>query len=489
MTTAVPVEIPSHTEILVIGSGAGGAATAATLAERGYEVLVLEEGPDEDTGNVATNSPDAIARLYRNGGMTPILGTPNIAYVEGRCLGGSTEVNSAFWHRLPDDCYERWSRRYGVTGLSADALSPYFEALETQLSVSRIGAAPLPKSSQVFREGLEKMGWEHMEVPRCQRDDPSKSPFAPGNKQSMQRTFLPRARAAGARIVTSCKATRLHCRGGRAVDVEVRRQEHTVRISAESVFVCAGAVQSAALLRRSGITHNVGDNLCIHPMLKAAATFDETVDAHDAVLPVFQVKEFWPDIAIGGSVFTPGFLAMLLADNWGDTAEVMKEWRQAALFYTATRGTARGKIRPVPGSADGVVVRYSASETDRTNLSRGLARLGEALFAAGAKALYPSVRSHSVLRSAAECKVFDKQPPPLTAMSLSTVHAFSSCPMGEDTQQTATDSFGKVHGFENLYINDASLLPDSPGVNPQGSIMAIALRNVDHFDEQRRGAQ
>ncbi len=87
--------------MLVVGSGAGGAATAATLASRGYEVVVLEEGPDLDTSTMETNSPEAIASLYRNGGVTPILGTPNIAYVEGRCVGGSTEVNSAFWHRLP----------------------------------------------------------------------------------------------------------------------------------------------------------------------------------------------------------------------------------------------------------------------------------------------------------------------------------------------------------------------------------------------------
>ena len=71
-------------------------------------------------------------------------------------------------------------------------------------------------------------------------------------------------------------------------------------------------------------------------------------------------------------------------------------------------------------------------------------------------------------------------------MSLSTVHAFSSCPMGENPDLSATDSFGKVNGFRNLYVNDASLLPDSPGVNPQGTVMAIALRNVDHFDAQHR---
>jgi len=65
--------------------------------------------------------------------------------------------------------------------------------------------------------------------------------------------------------------------------------------------------------------------------------------------------------------------------------------------------------------------------------------------------------------------------------SLMTIHLFSSCPMGEDRAKCATNSFGRVHGFKNLYVNDASLLCTAPGVNPQGSVMALARRNVMRF--------
>ena len=82
------------TEILVVGSGAGGAVTATALAEAGHEVLILEEGPNADTARIASNSTEAISLLYRNGGMTPLLGKQSIAFVEGRCVGGSTEINS-----------------------------------------------------------------------------------------------------------------------------------------------------------------------------------------------------------------------------------------------------------------------------------------------------------------------------------------------------------------------------------------------------------
>jgi len=64
-----------------------------------------------------------------------------------------------------------------------------------------------------------------------------------------------------------------------------------------------------------------------------------------------------------------------------------------------------------------------------------------------------------------------------------TVHAFSSCPIGERLDRCAADSYGRVRGFDNLHLNDASMLPDSPGVNPQASVMAFARRNVLRFLE------
>ncbi len=468
------------TQVLVLGSGAGGALTAAILAERGLEVLVLEEGPDLDTSGISTSSPEAIARLYRNRGLTPILGNQTIAFVEGCCVGGSTEINSAFWHRLPEECYARWRADAWVEGFSPQLLEPYFEQLEHALSVSYLGDSSPPPSSRRLRDGIENMGWQYTEVSRCQKGAATANPFAPGTKQSMQRTFLPRALAAGAQLRADSKALRLIHSGGRVSGIVVRQGHTTRTFQAEHVFVCCGPIQTAALLRRSGITRNVGNNLCIHPMIKAAALFDEEMHAHSDVLPIYQVKEFWPNLTIGGSVFTPGFLAMLLADNWPTNQHVMHDWKRMALYYAATRGTGRGTIRALPGGED-VLVRYHLSMADRDGLSRGMSHLGEVLFAAGAQAVYPSLHNQAVLKSAEQCRSFASEPAALADMSLSTVHAFSSCPMGENPDLCATDSFGKVHGFTNLYINDASLIPDSPGVNPQGTVMAIGLRNLDHF--------
>ncbi len=487
---------PLKAQAIVVGSGAGGALTAAHLAERGYDVLLLEEGPRVDATSIRSNSTEAISRLYRNGGMTPILGNLNMAYVEGRCVGGSTEVNSGFWHRLPADSYYRWKADYLLDEFEPDAMDGYFDGIEAELSVSRSGTDKEGRGSAVFRRGIEKLAWKYEEVPRCMKD-PSASAFSPGQKQSMAQTYIPRAIRAGARLISGCKVRRLVVEGGRVVGVDALLTDGAEtaewRIRAELVFLCCGAVQTPALLRRSGIKKNVGDNLRIHPMIKAGALFEDEMETRDAAIPIYQVKEFWPTITIGGSVFSPGFLAMLLSDNWTAHAGAMDSWHHMGLFHAATRGLNRGSIRVLPGVQDGVVVRYRLNRADQRNLSIGFARLGEILFAAGAKAVYGSLRSFPAFTSADQCRSFLKADIPLSSMSLSTVHVFSSCPMGENPDLCATDSFGRVIGFDNLYVNDASLLPDSPGVNPQGTTMAIARRNLDYFfedsDRRRRSPQ
>src|SRR5262249_35109410 len=146
---------------------------------------------------------------------------------------------------------------------------------------------------------------------------------------------------------------------------EIRREDNStdlVRIDAEHVFICAGATQTPALLRRSGIKSHVGDTFQIHPMLKVTALFKEEIDAHKTVMPMVQVKEFWPDISLGGSFFSVGQLAMNLSDNWPDTNHLMPDYRNMATYYVAVRGTGRGTVRPARFGSEYAILRYELSD-------------------------------------------------------------------------------------------------------------------------------
>jgi choline dehydrogenase-like flavoprotein len=478
-------------EILVVGSGAGGAVTAFELAHRGRDVLMLEEGRAHELDDYGKPAPVAMRELYRRGGMTPIMGRVPIGYVEGRCVGGSTEINSGFWHRAPREALLRWNSQYGLDGATEDELRPHFDWAEEMLGV-RTSERPWPASTRLFARGVEKMGWSFQEVPRaapgCKHTNACAQGCPTGAKAGMSRSVIPAAVGAGARVLTGVRVLQLLKRKGRVVGVVAERRypdgaTELVRLEAEHVFVCAGPMETPSLLLRSGIKYHVGNTLRIHPYLKVAARFAETVDAHDHVLPLLQVKEFWPELSLGGAFFSLGQLAMTLSENWPENRERMADHRRMAQYYVGVRGTGKGWVRPTLFGADATLLRYELSEDDARHLSLGLARLASLLLAAGAEEVFPSVWGVPSIKTEAEAAHWLGEVIPRNRLSLVTVHAFSSCPMGERKDLCAADSYGKVFGFSNLFINDASMLPDSPGVNPQGTIMALARRNAARFAE------
>jgi choline dehydrogenase-like flavoprotein len=481
-------------DVLVIGSGAGGATTALELARRGRSVLVLEEGDAHPPDAYGHTAPEAMGLLYRRRGMTPILGPTPIGYIEGCCVGGSTEINSGFWHRTPDEILADWSTRFDLADAAPHDLAPDFAWAEEELGVG-LHPRALPESSAILARGIAALGWAGEQVPRaapgCENRNACAHGCASGAKQGMSRSLLPRAAALGAQLLPRCRVQKIVRRGPRATGViawlrDTAGAEREVRIDAEHLFVCCGPTETPALLRRSGIRANVGESLRLHPMLKVAARFDRPVHAESSVLPLLQVKEFWPDVSFGGSFFTAGHLAMLLGDNGPDFAPSRRDRERVATFYVAVRAAGRGGVRPAPFDARASMPRYEVTHGDLRHLSVGLARLCRLLLAAGARSIVPAVRGLAPIETEQAALRWERELLPRRSLALTAVHAFASCPMGERASICAVDSFGRVPGVENLRVADASMLPDSPGVNPQGSVMAFARRNARHFCEATR---
>ena len=464
------------TDVLVIGSGAGGAVTAATLTAAGRDVTVVEEGPWVDPDAVEPFSLEEMATKYRHR-PAAALGAPAIAYAEGRCVGGSTEINSGLYHRLPANLIEDWRDEYGIDEFDPDTLDGYAERIEQQLTVSRLPGAP-PPSSALLERGATKLGWRSVEYSRVFRYDAA----GRGVKQTMSRTLVPRAVDAGATLIPNCRVQRVLRRDGRAVGARAQVTDDAgrvedVTINAGHVFVCGGAIQTPALLHRSGIRAHVGGGLKVHPMIKIAARFPYPVD-HGGV-PMQVITEFGPNLSIGGSASRRGQVAMALAEASDDIDGALADWEHFSIYYAAIRTEGSGRVIGVPGLRAPVVT-YRLTDADLSRLARGLVHLGEALLAAGATELYPSVRGGPVVRRP-EGLVDWWSGVSRSRANLMTVHLTSTVRMGQERSRTGADSFGRVWGIPNLRINDASLLPDAPGVNPQGAIMALAARNCDHF--------
>lgn len=480
MSAAVP-RVPATTsmdaEVLVIGSGAGGATTASVLAEAGIDVLVVEEGEWVEQGAVVPFSLDQMDRQYRAGGVTVALGLPSVAYTEGRCAGGGTEVNSGLYWRPPGELLERWRHDFGIDDFDPDELLAIADEVETAINVRTV-PGPHTASSDVLRRGAAALGWRHGEVPRWMDypagDDPTK-----GERQSMTRTYLPRAARAGARIAVGCRVDRLEHSGGRAVAAHTTLADgRTGTIRFRHVFVCGGAIQSPALLQRSRIPGHIGRTLAVHPTVKLAARFADELNVPDDV-PVHQIKEFAPHLSFGGSASNPGLVALSLLDQWPTFGRAVTDWRRMSVYYAAITSEGHGRVVSVPGLRDPIVT-YRLTARDRQMLRSGLARLALVMLEAGADTVFPSFRGAPFVRRRRDIATM-QQAFSASRASVMTVHLCSTVPMGERTDRCGADSNGRVHGCSNIFVNDASLLPTAPGVNPQASVMSFAIRNARRF--------
>ena len=173
-----------------------------------------------------------------------------------------------------------------------------------------------------------------------------------------------------------------------------------------------------------------------------------------------------------------------MIDQWSDFKGAIEDWRNMAVYYAAITSEGRGRVMSVPGLVDPVVT-YRLTARDRELLRSGLSRLSLLMLEAGATEVYPAFRGAPIVRGRKDLATLQKRFSANKA-SVMTVHLCSTVPLGENRDLCGAGSYGLVHETKNVYVNDASLLPDAPGVNPQASVMAIAVRNARHFIAQEK---
>ena len=214
-------------------------------------------------------------------------------------------------------------------------------------------------------------------------------------------------------------------------------------------------------------------------MVRIVAKFAEPVNVPSFGVPVVQIEEFKPAMTIGCSYSAPPHLAMWLEGSPEDVRRSLEQWERLAVFYVKVCGQGAGTVRTMPIFGD-ALVRYRTHANDFAALSEGLSRLTSALFAAGAIEVHSPLPGAEPLRNASEADGLRGVLNPRNA-SLSAIHLHSSVRMGSDSRGCGADSFGRLWGADNVMVNDSSLLPTSPGVNPQGTILAIARRNATRW--------
>lgn len=459
-----------HVDVLVIGSGPGGSISACELVKAGRSVVVLEEGIERGPG-IEPYSRDETVTLYRSGGISATLGRVPLSFAEACCVGGGSEVNSGFYHRLTQPVLHEWARV--LDDFSDEQYVRLAEEVESALPVTDSAVAE-SEASRRLGVGATALGWASSPVPRWLT--PVRSDVGwEMHRRSMGVTYLADAIRGGAQLRVGHRAVGLHFDGfSWAVRIRATQDGSRSELRARSVYICAGGTGTPALLRRSGVTRSVGNSVRFHPMARLAARFSSPVTEHKAGVPVRQITEFLPELTLGCSVANPPQVALWMGGQ--EVSEALRNSENFGIYYALVTSESVGVLRNVPWSP-GSQIMYSVGPQECERLRRGVGRLSEALFAAGAQHVFLPDGSGTRASSLEEVLEAIANPNVVRRWLLSTIHVYGGVPAGKG-RGAPLDSWGRVKGRKGLYVNDVSMLPTSIGVNPQGPLMALALRNV-----------
>ena len=482
-------------DAVVVGTGAGGATAAARLRDAGLDVLLLEEGALHRTESFITDPATMIRRLYRDAGTTMIFGRPPIIFAEGRCVGGSTVINGGMSWPTPERVLRHWEHDLGLPDTGPQAMAPYLAQAERILHVEPNQDDTLGRNSHLFVEGAGRLGWPVARAPRNMRRCVGLNNCAlgcpTGAKQAMHVTEIPRALAAGATLLTHARVDRVLFRGRRAIGVRGRllgddgRVRGRFRAHAALVVLAAGARHTPGILKRSWLlARMIGRGLHTHPNAKVVGVFDERIDPWIGTHQAFHIHHFRDEgVLIGYAAVPPGLLAAGLPGMGEEHARLMRAYNHMLTAATLIEDESEGRV--VLGPDRQPYMFFTLSARDLETLHRGVALTAELMFAAGARRVLLPFADLPALDGPAELRRIHERPRVRETIELMTVHIMGTARMATDPGRGATDPCGAVHGIEGLVVADASVLPSSVGVNPQESIIAMALRNADRWLEAR----
>jgi choline dehydrogenase-like flavoprotein len=486
----VEEDLTLECEVVVIGTGAGGAAAAYELASRGRAVLLLEEGDYHRRGSFRGNAARAQQQLYRDQGMTVALGNVGIPVFTGRAVGGSTVINSGTCYRAPERTFRRWRERFGLGGdFSSAGLSPYYERVEAMLRVAPAQALHLGAIGPIIARGAERLGLRHGALPRNAPDCDGQGVCCfgcpTGAKRSTDVSYVPAALERGAQLVTAAHVDTIDLVAGRARGVTAtlggaRKRKLTVK--SDAVIVAGGTLMTPLLLRRSGLGKRpaLGKNLSIHPASKVFALFDDPVEQWKGIPQGYSIDHYADDGLMfeGGSV--PLSVACLGVPWTGHRyTDLMERYPYLATFGFMIQDESRGEVRAGPGGKP--LVLYSMNERDTRQMQRGIEILCEVYQHAGARKVLPALPGHDEVSTPEALARLRASKVRAGDLEITAYHPLGTCRIGAD-EAAVLGPDHEVRDARGVYVCDGSAVPSSLGVNPQMTIMALALRAAEGVD-------
>jgi choline dehydrogenase-like flavoprotein len=494
-------ELRISCEVVVVGSGPGGAVVAKELAEAGRDVVLLEEGPPFGVKDFRQEPGEAMRRMLREAGTRSARGSMFIPTMQAIALGGTSVMNSAISCRAPSWVFDAWAERAGTDAIRSEAMAPHYARVERFLGVQPTHADVLGRRNLLFKRGCDALGLSSEPTPRNTRGCKGSGECFTGcrnrAKQSTDVSYVPAAIRAGARVFTSVRVDEVVTRGkraeglrGRIVEPFTGRQGPAVNVTADLVVLAAGCLSTPLILMRSGLGGaHVGRHMQMHPGLAIMGIFADPVDPWDGATQGYHSLHFLEQgIKLEVLWAPPAVLAARLPGMGLDYKEHLTTYNRMAPFDVIVAAHhSSGSVRPRRGSFE-PDLRFDFDQRDVDLLQRGLGVLSDICWAAGAEEILPGL--HGVperIRSKAQAEILRTKRLGGRDTVTAANHVFGTTRMSKRAEDGVVDEAGRLHELDNLYISDTGLFPASPAVNPMLTCMALADKVAQHI--AARGAR
>jgi choline dehydrogenase-like flavoprotein len=534
----MPDTMHDKVDVLIIGSGASGAAAAWSLADTKMRILCLEQGDWVKPTDYPTNGRDWEARLFGDFAINPNRraretdypinnGSSPIQVVNFNGVGGSTIMYTAHYPRLhPSDF--RVNSLDGVASdwpVDYDLLEPFFAENDRMTGVSGLAGdpaypfhqppmppQPLGKTGTRFGETLNKLGWhwwpsdsaiattEYDGRAACINLGHCTPGCAQGAKASADLTYWQHAIRAGVELRTRARVREVTVgpdgMATGAIYYDIDGKEHFQ--PAEMVIVACNGIGTPRLMLNSvsgrfpnGIANSsglVGKNLMFHPFAHTYGYVDEPLDGnHGAQLPLWSQEFYETDKARG---FVRGYTLQLhrgagtIVDAIANTARGFLPWGED--HHKVYRTILNRKLglsaicEDLPEEHNRVTLDPVLKDSNGIPAPRIDYTLGEN----SKKMIAHGVARSKDILEAAGAKNIGSDAPMLNAGW----HLMGTARMGTDPERSVVNEWGRSHDVKNLFIIDGSIWVTSGGVNPTSTIQALALYIADAIKQRLSNA-
>ena len=498
-------DLHEKADVVIIGTGAGGGTLGAYLAERGWNVVMLEKGGFFRAEDFTQREQDAMADFNGRRGLDST--KDNSLFLNyAEAVGGCTVHYWGDSFRTPADRLEQWRKNSGIDWMTPAELNPHWDVIERELGIKTAGPELFNENNRLVKAGCEALGVAGHAVPTARVDciacGWTQFGCAYNRKSSQLITTIPRISKAGGRIYSDAQVHRIVVEKGRAVGVEgefLNRGPRTPRgkfkVDANVVIVAAGGIGSGELLLRNFPQEIVGKRFYVNPHYMVWADFGRVIDNQTGIPTAYAVHEWRQvrrkpngDYDSGGYIMlsnhqSPGLFSVMLAEAGQAHTDRMKKYRQLGSTMSVIDEEHPGRL-----FIDGKGIRrtqFHVKGVDQLKAVDYLRNASRIFLAAGAQEVWIPDVYGTVVRNEKDIRekigLRSVQP---NAQFCAGSHFLGTAPMGVNRADSFAQPTGEAHRIRNLFVADGSAVPTSISVDPSLTIMGISRHIASGIHER-----